>query len=184
MKLSGTYTFPAPRERVWRFLNDPERLAHCIPGCEKLETIGESEYAGQVNVGIAAIKGVYQGRVKLEDIRPPVHYRMLLDGKGRQGFVKGSGTVDLEEQDGGTLLRYAGEAQIGGPLASVGQRMIDGAAKTMTAQFFTAMEAELRAAPGTVARQGVALNFWRLFVKWLREKLARLSGRRASASRG
>ena len=167
MKITGTHTFDAPRERVWKFLIDPERMARCIPGAEKLEVVGENEFAGEVNVGLAAVKGVYQGKVKLDEMRPPSHYKMLVDGKGKQGFIKGSGTMDLEEQDGKTLLRYAGDAQIGGPLASVGQRMIDGAVKTMTAQFFTAMEAELAAAPGEVARQGIAINFWRMFLKWL-----------------
>ncbi|MEA2626253.1 MAG: uncharacterized protein QOD06_2298 [Candidatus Binatota bacterium] len=181
MKVSGTHTFPAPRERVWSFLIDPYRLARCIPGCDKLETIGENEYTGEVNVGLAAVKGQYKGKVKLEEIRPPEHYKMLVDGKGKQGFIKGSGTVDLEEQNGATLLRYSGDAQIGGPLASVGQRMIDGATRTMTAQFFTAMEAEIAAAPGEVARQGILLNLWRSLVKGIRERLARVFGGKATA---
>ncbi|MET0153297.1 MAG: carbon monoxide dehydrogenase subunit G [Candidatus Binatia bacterium] len=169
MKVAGTYTIAAPREQVWRFLIDPERLAHCIPGAGKLEKIGENEYAGEINVGLAAVKGLYNGKVKLEDLQPPKHYRIVVDGKGKQGFIKGSGTMDLEEQEGKTLIRYAGDAQIGGPLASVGQRMIDGAAKTMITQFFTAMEAEVTAAPGEVVRQGIFLNLWRYFLKRLRE---------------
>ena len=176
MKVSGTHTFAVPRDRVWSFLIDPARMARCIPGCEKLEPLGENEYAGEMNVGLAAVKGQYKGKVKLEDLRPPSHYRLVVDGKGKQGFIKGSGTVDLEEQGGGTLLKYAGDAQIGGPLASVGQRMLDGAARTMTAQFFTAMEAEVTAAPGEVVRQGVLINLWRSLVKLVREKLARWSG--------
>jgi hypothetical protein len=181
MRLSGTHTFDAPPERVWNLLVDPARLKKCIPGAQNLETIGENEYAGEVNVGIAAVKGLYKGKVKLEDLRPPEHYRMVFDGKGKQGFVKGSGTVDLEPQGSGTLLRYGGEAQIGGPLAGVGQRMIDGAAKTMVAQFFTAMEAEVGAAPGVEVRQGVLLNLWRALRKLVRERLARLFGGRADA---
>lgn len=168
MKLSGSHSFDAPRERVWKFLNDPERLARCLPGCEKLETIGENEYAGEVNVGLAAVRGRYQGKVRLDDIRAPEHYRMNIDGKGQQGFIRGSGTLDLEERDGRTELRYEGEAQVGGQLASVGQRMIDGAARTMMAQFFTAMEAEISAPEGTRARQGILLNFFRLLWKRLR----------------
>ena len=77
MKLSGTYTFGAPRQRVWEFLIDPERLAKCIPGCDKLETVGENEYTGEINVGIAAVKGLYKGKVKLEDLQPPKHYRIV-----------------------------------------------------------------------------------------------------------
>ena len=182
MKLAGTHIVSAPRRKVWEFLNDPQRLATCMPGCEKLETTGENEYSGQINVGLAAVKGVYNGKVKLEDIQPPTHYKMLLDGKGKQGFIKGSGTIDLEEQDGQTVLKYTGDVQIGGPLASVGQRMIDGAAKMMMGQFFTAMEAELAAMPGEEVRQGIAINLWRSFLKWLRGLLAGLSGRKKHAT--
>ena len=181
MKLSGTHTIAAPQERVWQFLIDPVRLAKCIPGCDKLETIGEHEYAGEINVGIAAVKGLYKGKVKLEDLQPPRHYKIAVDGKGKQGFIKGTGTIDLDVQGTQTLLRYAGDAQIGGPLAGVGQRMIDGAAKTMLTQFFTAMEAEVTAAPGEVVRQGIFLNFWRYFVKRLREAFARWFGPREAA---
>lgn len=170
MKVSGTYSFPEKRERVWNFLNDPQRLSRCIPGVEKLEVMGENHFAGEVNVGLASVKGHYKGTVKLEDVRPPEHYRMVIDGKGKQGFIKGTGTLDLEDQGASTLLRYAGDAQIGGPLAGVGQRMMEGAAKTMTAQFFTAMEAELKASPGEVARQGIFLNLWRMILKAIREK--------------
>jgi len=176
MKLAGTHTLAAPRQRVWELLVDPQRLSRCIPGCGKLETIGENEYAGEINVGVAAVKGLYKGKVKLEDLQPPKHYRIVVDGKGKQGFIKGAGALDLEEASGQTVLRYEGDAQIGGPLASVGQRMVEGAAKTMIAQFFTAMEAEVTAAPGEVVRQGVFLNFWRSFVKWVRELAARLFG--------
>jgi carbon monoxide dehydrogenase subunit G len=176
VKLSGSHTFNAPLERVWSFLIDPEKLAKCIPGVKSLETVGEHEYAGEIDVGVAAVKGLYKGKVKLEDLRPPAHYRMVVDGKGKQGFVKGTGTLDLEREGPVTILKYAGDAQIGGPLASVGQRMIEGVAKTMTAQFFTAMEAEIAAAPGEVVRQGVAINFWRLFLKWLRGLFGRSGG--------
>ena len=169
MKVSGTYKFEAPIQRVWEFLIDPEKLQKCIPGAGKLEKVGENEYTGEINVGLAAVKGMYQGRVKLEDLQPPKHYRIVVDGKGKQGFIKGTGTLDLEGTGANeTTLTYAGDAQIGGPLASVGQRMIDGASKTMLTQFFVAMEAEVKAAPGEVVRQGVFLNFWRLFLKWLR----------------
>jgi uncharacterized protein len=178
MKLGGTHNFAAPRQRVWKFLIDPQRLSKCIPGCDKLETAGENEYAGEINVGVAAVKGLYKGKVKLEDLQPPRHYRIVVDGKGKQGFIKGTGTLDLEENGEQTVLRYAGDAQIGGPVAGVGQRMIDGAAKTMLTQFFTAMEAEMAAAPGEVVRQGIFLNFWRFFLKRVRELVARLFGSR------
>jgi carbon monoxide dehydrogenase subunit G len=96
MKVAGTYTIGAPREQVWRFLIDPERLAHCIPGAGKLEKIGENEYSGEINVGLAAVKGMYNGKVKLEDLQPPQHYRMVLDGKGKLRFA---GAID-DDNDG------------------------------------------------------------------------------------
>jgi carbon monoxide dehydrogenase subunit G len=180
MKLNGTQTFSAPRQKVWEFLTDPQRLAKCIPGCEKLETISENEFSGVLNVGLAAVKGMYNGKVKLDEMQPPLHYKMLLDGKGKQGFIKGTGTIDLEEQGGQTLLKYSGDVQVGGPLASVGQRMIDGAAKMMIGQFFTALEAEIKAMPGEEVKQGVAVNFWRYLLKLIRERLTALFGKRAA----
>ena len=173
MKISGTQTFPAPRQKVWKFLVDPQRIAKCLPGCEKLEAVGENEYSSQINVGLAAVKGVYTGKIKLDEMQPPSHYKMLIDGKGKQGFIKGFGTLDLEDQNGQTLLQYTGDIQVGGPLASVGQRMIDGAAKMMIGQFFTAMEAEIQAAPGEEVRQGVAINLWRSLLKWIRGLLGK-----------
>ncbi len=180
MKINGTQTFPAPRQKVWEFLTDPQHIAKCMPGCEKLEAVGENEYSSQINVGLAAVKGVYTGKVKLDEMQPPSHYKMLIDGKGKQGFIKGTGTLDFEDQNGQTLVKYNGDIQVGGPLASVGQRMIDGAAKMMTGQFFTAMEAEIKAMPGEEVRQGAAVNFWRYLIKLIRERLAALFGRKTT----
>ncbi len=167
MKIAGEQYLSAPREQVWALFNDPERLSRLIPGCEKLEILGPDEYAGTINVGIASVKGVYSGKLKLEDKRAPEHYKMQVDGKGKQGFVRGSGTLDLEAKTPDeTLVRYAGDVQIGGPLMQVGQRMIDSATKMMLGQFFAAAEAELKAhAVGQVARQGILLNFWRYLVR-------------------
>ena len=171
MKLNGTRTIPASQQKVWNFLIDLNQLAKCMPGCESLEEIGEHEYSGVIKVGVAAVKGVYNGKVKMEEIQPPFHYKLNLDGKGKQGFLKGSGTVDLVEQDGQTLLTYHGDVQIGGLLASVGQRMVDGVAKMMIGQFFTAMEAEIQALPDEEVKQGALVNIWRTFVKWIRSIL-------------
>src|SRR5216684_2268344 len=167
MKIAGEQTLSAPRERVWDLFNDPKRLSRLIPGCEKLEVLGPDEYAGTINVGIAAVKGVYSGTLKLEDKRPPEHYKMIVDGKGKQGFIRGSGTLDLVAVDANhTLVKYVGDVQVGGPLMQVGQRMIESAAKMMLGQFFAAAEAELQAeAAGTVARQGILINFWRYLVR-------------------
>lgn len=175
MKISGETTLSAPRERVWELINDPARLSTLIPGCEKLEMLGPDQFAGTLNVGIAAVKGTYAGILKLEEKRPPEHYKMLVDGKGRQGFIRGSGTLDLDAADAKTtIVKYVGDVQIGGPLMQVGQRMIDSAAKMMLGQFFAAAEAELQAAAkGAVARQGILLNLWRSLVRLLRSLFRR-----------
>lgn len=139
MKISGSYTIDAPREEVWAALNDIDVLARVVPGCERLEQTGENEYEGQVKIGIQSIRGTYSGKIRLEDIQPPSHYKLVASGKSANGVVDGAGTVDLEEQDGKTLLRYGGDAQIGGVLASVGQRLIEGASKQLINQSLKAL---------------------------------------------
>jgi uncharacterized protein len=144
MKIDATYEIHASRERVYAALVQPEILKRAIPGCESLEKIGEDTYAAVLKAGVGSIKGTFKGEVRLEDMRPPGHYRIVVEGKGAVGFAKGSADFDLEEKDGGTLIRYSGEMQIGGTIAAVGQRMIQGAAKMMAARFFSALEAEVK----------------------------------------
>ena len=142
MKIEGTHEIKATRERVYALITDPEVLRRCIPGCESLEKTDEDTYAAIMKAGVGMVKGTFKGNVKLEEMRQPEHYRIVVDGKGGPGFVKGTGDFDLEEQDGATLIRYAGEMQVGGTIAGIGQRMIQGAAKMMATRFFTALEAE------------------------------------------
>jgi carbon monoxide dehydrogenase subunit G len=170
MKISGEQTMPASRERVWDLFNDPARLSRLIPGCQKLEQLAPDEFRGTINVGIAAVKGVYDGKLKLEEIRPPEHYKMLVDGKGKQGFMRGSGILDLIAKDNAaTVVKYSGDVQVGGPLMQVGQRVIDSAAKMLIGQFFAAAEAELKAeSSGKVARQGFFINLWRYVLNLIR----------------
>jgi len=144
MKIEGTQELHAPRERVYAALTDPQVLQRCIPGCESLEKTGDDSYAITIKAGIGAIKGTFKGNVHLEDMRAPEHYRIVVDGKGGPGFVKGSGDFDLEDTGGATLIRYTGELQVGGAIAGIGQRMIEGAAKMMAARFFKALETEAK----------------------------------------
>ncbi len=139
MKISGSYTIDAPRDVVWEALNDIEVLARCVPGCERLEQVGDNEYEGTIKIGIQAIRGVYSGRIRIEDIDPPNHYKLIASGKSANGVVDGVGTVDLVAQDGKTLLMYGGEAQVGGTLASVGQRLIEGASRQLINQSLKAL---------------------------------------------
>jgi len=144
MKIDATYEMKAPRERVYAALIEPEILKRAIPGCESLEKIGENTYSALLKAGVGSIKGTFKGIVRLEDMRPPEHYRIVVEGKGAVGFAKGSADFDLEEKDGGTLIKYSGEMQTGGTIAAVGQRMIQGAAKMMAAKFFADLEAEVQ----------------------------------------
>ncbi|MGH7985730.1 MAG: SRPBCC family protein [Candidatus Binataceae bacterium] len=175
MKITGEQTMPASRQLVWQLFNDPQRLSRLIPGCEKLEQLAPDEFRGTINVGVAAVKGIYDGKLKLNEVRPPEHYKMLVDGKGKQGFMRGSGTLDLVAQDSNaTLVKYTGDVQVGGPLMQVGQRVIDSAAKMLIGQFFAAAQAELKAeASGTVARQGFFINLWRYLLHLVRSLFTR-----------
>src|SRR2546425_12273289 len=144
MKIDGTQKLRAPRAQVYALLTDPEVLRRCIPGCESLEKTDENSYAATLKAGVGAIKGTFKGNVRLEDMRPPEHYRIVVDGKGGPGFVKGSGDFDLQESEGATLIKYAGEMQVGGAIAGIGQRMIEGAAKMMASRFFNTLETEAK----------------------------------------
>ena len=169
MKIEGTHELRAKRERVYQALTDPEVLRRCIPGCERLEKTGEDTYAVTLRAGVGSIKGVFTGHVRLEDLRPPAHYRLLVDGKGQPGFLKGTGDLDLEEQTSETLIKYQGDVQVGGTIASVGQRMIQGAAKMMASQFFTAIETEAQTEPNEPPpKHGFFRTALRWFSGWLR----------------
>ena len=172
MKIEGSHQLNASRERVYQCLIDPEVLQRCIPGCERLEKTGDNSYAATIRTGIGSIKGVFNGNVRLEDMRPPEHYRIVVDGKGAPGFLKGSGNFDLEAPaPETTLIKYSGELQVGGTIASVGQRMIQATAKMMAAQFFTALEAEAKIAPGGAPPQH---GFFRTALRWFSGWLRRL----------
>ncbi len=144
MRIEGTQELHAPRERVYAALIDPKILQRCIPGCESLEKTAADTYAATLKAGVGAIKGTFKGEVRLEDMRPPEHYRIVVEGKGGVGFAKGAADFDLEELNGATLIKYSGELQIGGTIAGVGQRMIQGAARMMASRFFAALESEVR----------------------------------------
>jgi uncharacterized protein len=143
MKVSGTHILNAPRQRVWELLNDPAFLQACLPGCESMEAIGPDQYQVVLTVGIAAVKGKYTGSVTLLEKEPPQRLTMRVEGKGSGGFMQGTGHLELADDPQGTKVTYQGDVQVGGPIASVGQRLIDGAAKMIVGQFFTAVNAQL-----------------------------------------
>ena len=139
MKIEGSNDIPAARERVWAAFLDPAVLARALPGCEGLEAIGTGEYKAKMKIGVAAIKGTFEGKVRLFDLEPPNRYKMALEGSGGPGFVRGLAGMELSDADGGTRVTYSADVQVGGLIASVGQRMLGGVSKMMLDQFFTRM---------------------------------------------
>jgi carbon monoxide dehydrogenase subunit G len=146
MKLAGEYIFDGPREEVWTIVRDPEILATALPGTQSLEQVSENEYAGKMHVRIGPVSGVFAGKIVVSDEVPPESCTLAVDGRGAPGFAKGTGHVQLfENEDGRTLLKYEGDMQVGGRLASVGQRLIDTASKSMIRQGLESLNNSLRA---------------------------------------
>jgi carbon monoxide dehydrogenase subunit G len=139
MKLEGSYEVPAPRKKVWEAFLDPKYLRQAIPGCEKLEAVGADEYKSTMKIGIGGVKGTFEGKVKLTEKQPPDSYKMAVEGTGGPGFIRGETVITLTDHDGGTRVSYAADVQVGGLIASVGQRMLGGVAKMMADKFFNRM---------------------------------------------
>jgi carbon monoxide dehydrogenase subunit G len=145
MVMTGEQQLAAPREKVWAMLNDPAVLKACIPGCETLDVIGENEFQAVATNKIGPVKARFKGKVRLTDLDPPNGYKISGEGDGGvAGFAKGGASVNLTDKDGGTLLSYNVEAQIGGKLAQLGQRLVNGAAKKMADDFFVRFAAAVK----------------------------------------
>lgn len=143
MNIDGHYTIHAPRARVFDLLIDPAALQRAIPGCERLERTGPARFDATLRIGIAAIKGTYRGTASIEDAQRPDRLTLMIDGKGTGGFVRGRGHLTLADaEQGATHLTVHGDAQIGGLIASVGQRLILAGARVMMNEFFQAIERE------------------------------------------
>ena len=138
MEMTGEFRIPAPRQRVWEGLNDPEILKSVIPGCQALEKVSDTEFAGKVVAAVGPVKATFGGKVILSDLDPPQSYTISGEGSGGvAGFAKGSATVALEEEEGETVLRYGAQGQVGGKLAQIGSRLIDATARKMADDFFS-----------------------------------------------
>lgn len=145
MKLEGEHIFSGPRQDVWDMFYDPEVLAHALPGTQKLELVNKNEYEGAMFVRVGPVSGAFTGRLVISDEVPPESCTLTVDGKGAPGFAKGVGHVKFKETgDGKTHMTYDGEVQIGGTIASVGQRMIDSVSKSMIRQAFESLDKALQ----------------------------------------
>ena len=137
MEMTGEYKIPAPREKVWDALNDPEILAKCIPGCQELNKDSETELSATVKSKVGPVSATFKGKVTLSEIDAPNGYRISGEGSGGvAGFAKGGAEVKLADDDGNTVLTYVADAQVGGKLAQIGSRLIDSTAKKMANEFF------------------------------------------------
>ena len=152
MKLEGSYTIPAPRHAVWEKLMDSQALARVLPGCESLEAGLEGNCHLTLKVGVGPVKGTYRGRIEILDPAPPERYRLKFEGRGTGGFVEGEGSLALAEQGpSSTLVHYAGEVQVGGLVASVGQRLLEAVARQMISRFFEGLTREISSTAGQAA---------------------------------
>ncbi len=146
MKIEGEYLFNGSREDVWEIVRDPQVLATALPGTKSLDKVGENEYAGEMNVRVGPVAGLFSGRLIVSNEVEPESCTLTVDGRGSPGFMNGTGNVFLYDQgDGTTLMKYDGEVQIGGKLASVGQRLLDTASKSIIRQGLEALNLALQA---------------------------------------
>ena len=144
MTMNGEAVLPADRNKVWVALNDPEVLKACIPGCQELEKVSDTEFQATVRAAVGPVKATFKGRVQLLDLDPPNGYRIAGEGQGGvAGFAKGGANVRLEDAEGGTRMTYDVEAQIGGKLAQLGGRLINGVAKKYADEFFASFAKRL-----------------------------------------
>lgn len=144
MKVEGTYTLSAPRQRVWDLLNDPKVLARATPGVKQLDPLGSDTFKATIELGVGPVKGTYAGQVSIANKTAPERMTLKVEAGGKPGTIKAVGELRLEEQDGKTLVAYSGDAQITGLIASVGHRLVGGVARQMVGEFFKALERELK----------------------------------------
>jgi len=143
MKVSGSYSVSVPQERAYALLQDPAVLTKCMPGCEGLDRVAESEYAMRMKMVLASISGNFSGKVRIADANPPDSFRLIVEGTGKIGFMKGDGLLKLSPADAGTNVQFDGDVQVGGTIASVGQRLLDTTARMLIKKFFNRLATEV-----------------------------------------
>jgi carbon monoxide dehydrogenase subunit G len=148
MDITGTYQFPAPASQVWRLLMDPEAIRSCVPGCKELRPLGGDRYQAEMSIGVAAVTGTFTATITLADQRPPESYRLAVEASGKPGFAHGAASVVLTEASGQTEVAVTATAEVGGLMARVGQRLIEGVARMTMDRFFGCLARRLSHTPG------------------------------------
>lgn len=143
MNLNASYDFNAPVEKVWNLLMDAGAVGSCLPGCRGLQPAGDDRYDVELGIAVAAISGDFRGSVALEDKIPPVSYKLVVEGSGRQGFVKGTALVTLAADGDRTKVQIAAQADVGGIIARVGQRLLEGVARATMDRFYACLASRL-----------------------------------------
>lgn len=142
MKITGSYILPVPQQRAYALLQDPVVLAKSMPGCDSLEGIGENEFRMKMKMVLASMSGLFDGKVRIADAQPYTSFRLIVEGSGKIGFMKGDGLLSLTPTDGGTTVNYEGTVEVGGTIAAVGQRLLDTTSRMLIKRFFEKLTAE------------------------------------------
>mgnify|MGYP002624925437 CR=1 FL=1 len=148
MTISGSYDLDVPAERAYRLLQDPAVLAQCMPGCEELNKVGDDEYEMKMKLAVASLSGAFTGKVRLADQNPPESFRLIVEGNGKIGFMKGDGLMNISTRDAGSTVAYQGDVTVGGTIASVGQRLVETSAKMIIKRFFSKFESIAKESAG------------------------------------
>jgi uncharacterized protein len=141
LKINGSYVLAVPQERAYTLLQDPEILQRCMPGIDSLTRVGQDEYDMNMKLSIASMGGLFAGKVRITDQNPPANFRLIVEGTGKIGFMKGEGLMKLEPNGETTAVNYEGDVQVGGTIAAVGQRLIDSTSKMLIKKFFDKLAA-------------------------------------------
>ena len=149
MEIRSTYKFAAPPPLVWALLMDPEAIKSCLPGCRELRPIGGDRFHAEMGIGVGAVSGSFSSTVTLADQKPPESYRLTVDATGKPGFARGSATIALKPSTEGTEVTVVATAEVGGLIARVGQRLIDGVAKMSMDSFFSCLANRAAGTPPT-----------------------------------
>ena len=181
MRITGTYTLNAPRDRAWPIIFDPVQLMGLIPGCDQIEADGPDSYRGVITLRLPAVSGTYRTAIKIVDRRGPEFCRLSGEAAGPGGSVTGKAAFTLHEVAGGTLVEYDGDAIISGPLAGMNPRFIEGVAQQLIKQGLARLDTQAAAAMAAEAgARAPGPGLWARFVVWLRRVIGRVFPRQGA----